>query len=478
MDVLKRTWFYLIRKKGKTVLLLAIFMVIGTVVISGISIRSAANQAAANVRQSLGGGFMMKEDHSDQSKYERRSTGNGSYAMVYTGEALTKEVADEVASVQGISGYNAENIGPANLKTLDGDYLELKSIEGSMFANEPVLSKQANIYGYTNTAQADMFTSGSIELLEGRQITSKDHNVAMIHKELAKKNGLKLGDEIVIAMNPQITGGDEEGGRLNETVRIVGIFDSKISQQVSAFSTPGDLLENTVLMDVETSVKLLSWSSEGYYKVHYQVEDPAELESILKEVQNLDTVDWDCYTLSADNKTYESAASPLDDLGKMMETLVAIVAIIGVSVLILLLVMWTKGRVRESGILLSLGVSKTAILVQHLAEVLIIWVLAFSLSFFTSKVIARGTSEVLLENSPNSNPSLQYMQLENDGSFGYSLPEIPTNLDNVTELEIYMEMQELIWIFGIGGGLICISVVVASIPIFRLEPKQILGKTS
>ncbi len=73
-------------------------------------------------------------------------------------------------------------------------------------------------------------------------------------------------------MNSQITGGDEEGGKLKETVTIVGIFDSKVSQQVSVFSTPGELLENTVLMDVETSVKLLSWFIRRYYKVHYRGE--------------------------------------------------------------------------------------------------------------------------------------------------------------------------------------------------------------
>ena len=64
----------------------------------------------------------------------------------------------------------------------------------------------------------------------------------LIHKELAESNNLKLGDQFVIAMNPQITGGDEEAGKLQETVTIVGIFDSKITQQVSMFSTPGDLI--------------------------------------------------------------------------------------------------------------------------------------------------------------------------------------------------------------------------------------------
>lgn len=477
MGAMKRTVRYLTRKWIKSMLLFAIFLVVGTLVISGISIQSASEQAATNLRRSFGGGFVMKEDHSDQSKFECRDVGNGSYAMVYTGESLTKEIADKVASVPGVSGYNAENIGPANLKTMEGDYLELKSIEGSMFANEPVLSKQANIYGYTNTQEADMFTGGSIELMEGRQITPKDQNAVLIHKELAEKNGLKLGDQFIIAMNSQITGGDEEGGKRKETVTIVGMFDSKVSQQVSAFSTPGELLENTVLMDVETSVKLLSWASAGYYKVHYRVNDPAELNNIMQEVKKLDSIDWSCYSISTDNKTYEAATTPLDNLSGLITTLIIIITIIGVAVLILLLTMWTKSRTHESGILLSLGIGKFKIIMQHMAEVFIIAILAFGISFFTSSAVAQGLGNTLLgDTSQGSTP--QNTQLEEDGSFGYTLPETPINVDTAMKLSVTVVPQTFIWVFGIGGLLTVVAILAASVSLFRLKPKQLLTKMS
>lgn len=477
MGAIKRTVYYLTRKWKKSMLLFAIFLVVGTLVISGISIQSASEQAATNLRRSFGGGFVMKEDHSDQSKFERRDVGNGSYAMVYTGESLTKEIADKVASVPGVSGYNAENIGPANLKTMEGDYLELKSIEGSMFANEPVLSKQANIYGYTNTQEADMFTGGSIALMEGRQITQKDQNAVLIHKELAEKNGLKLGDQFIIAMNSQITGGDEEGGKRKETVTIVGMFDSKVSQQISAFSTPGELLENTVLMDVETSVKLLSWASAGYYKVHYRVNDPAELNNIMQEVKKLDSIDWSCYSISTDNKTYEVATTPLDNLSALITTLIIIITIIGVAVLILLLTMWTKSRTHESGILLSLGIGKFKIIMQHMAEVFIIAILAFGISFFTSSAVAQGLGNTLLgDTSQGSTP--QNTQLEEDGSFGYTLPETPMNVDTAMELSVTVVPQTFIWVFGIGGLLTVVAILAASVSLFRLKPKQLLTKMS
>lgn len=477
MGAMKRTVRYLTRKWIKSMLLFAIFLVVGTLVISGISIQSASEQAATNLRRSFGGGFVMKEDHSDQSKFERRDVGNGSYAMVYTGKSLTKEIADKVASVPGVSGYNAENIGPANLKTMEGDYLELKSIEGSMFANEPVLSKQANIYGYTNTQEADMFTGGSIALMEGRQITPKDQNAVLIHKELAKKNGLKLGDQFIIAMNSQITGGDEEGGKRKETVTIVGMFDSKVSQQISAFSTPGELLENTVLMDVETSVKLLSWASAGYYKVHYRVNDPEELNNIMQEVKKLDSIDWSCYSISTDNKTYEVATTPLDNLSTLITTLIIIITIIGVAVLILLLTMWTKSRTHESGILLSLGIGKFKIIMQHMAEVFIIAILAFGISFFTSSAVAQGLGNTLLgDTSQGSTP--QNTQLEEDGAFGYTLPETPMNVDTAMELSVTVVPQTFIWVFGIGGLLTVVAILAASVSLFRLKPKQLLTKMS
>lgn len=322
-----------------------------------------------------------------------------------------------------------------------------------------------------------MFTGGSIELIEGRQITPKDQNAVLIHKELAEKNGLKLGDQFIIAMNSQITGGDEEGGKLKETVTIVGIFDSKVSQQVSVFSTPGELLENTVLMDVETSVKLLSWSSAGYYKVHYRVNDPAELNNIMQEVKKLNSIDWSCYSISTDNKTYEVATTPLDNLSGLITTLIIIITIIGVAVLILLLTMWTKSRTHESGILLSLGIGKFKIIMQHMAEVFIIAILAFGISFFTSSAVAQGLGNTLLgDTSQSSTP--QNTQLEEDGSFGYTLPETPMNVDTATELSVTVVPQTFLWVFGIGGLLTVVAVLAASVPLFRLKPKQLLAKMS
>ena len=46
----------------------------------------------------------------------------------------------------------------------------------------------------------------------------------------------------------------------------------------------------------------------------------------------------------------------------------------------------------------------------------------------------------------------------------------------ISELTVTVVPQTLFWVFGIGGVLIIASVTVASIPIFRLKPKELLGK--
>ena len=81
-----------------------------------------------------------------------------------------------------------------------------------------------------------------------------------------------------------------------------------------------------------------------------------------------------------------------------------------------------------------------------------------------------------LLDTDTTNSVTQEPEIGEDGSFGYTLPEIPTNTTSVTELTVTVVPQTLFWVFGIGGVLIISSVTVASIPIFRLKPKELLGK--
>ena len=85
-----------------------------------------------------------------------------------------------------------------------------------------------------------------------------------------------------------------------------------------------------------------------------------------------------------------------------------LIGIIAVSIIILALILtlWGKTRVHETGVFLSLGIKKGNILGQYIAEVLLIAVFAFAASGITSNMFAATVADTLLQQTVQSN-SLQ-----------------------------------------------------------------------
>ena len=101
--------------------------------------------------------------------------------------------------------------------------------------------------------------------------------------------------------------------------------------------------------------------------------------------------------METNNKTYKAAAAPLEKYQSLITTVLILIVAVSIVVLSLILTMWAKSRVHETGVLLSVGIRKTAIIGQYLAEVLLIAVFAFGLSFFPSNLIAGQIGNSLLQ---------------------------------------------------------------------------------
>ena len=67
--MLKRAFFYTIRKRGKTLILLLTLFVISTFVLTGLSILAAADQSALSLRQSVGGSIKLELDDSNSRNW-------------------------------------------------------------------------------------------------------------------------------------------------------------------------------------------------------------------------------------------------------------------------------------------------------------------------------------------------------------------------------------------------------------------------
>lgn len=62
MNFMNRAWLYIVRKRGKSILLFAILLVMATFVLTALALGNASKAAQQELRQSLGGSFVIGFD--------------------------------------------------------------------------------------------------------------------------------------------------------------------------------------------------------------------------------------------------------------------------------------------------------------------------------------------------------------------------------------------------------------------------------
>ncbi|MFQ9289016.1 MAG: FtsX-like permease family protein, partial [Intestinibacter bartlettii] len=145
-------------------------------------------------------------------------------------------------------------------------------------------------------------------------------------------------------------------------------------------------------------------------------------------------------------------------------------------VLSLVLAFWIQGRIHETGILLSIGVGKFKIISQYIIELLLISVLAFGTSYFSSKMISQNIGDAMV-----SQASKQAVQEVQQGFGGMSLGyDANTSLatQTVDGIDVDVSLKEVLYVYAIGATIIISSVMISSSSIIRLKPKEILSKMS
>lgn len=69
MGTTKRAFLYVTRKKGKSILLFFILLIMSTFVLTGLSTQKASQEAQKNLREALGGEFYVSVELSESNPY-------------------------------------------------------------------------------------------------------------------------------------------------------------------------------------------------------------------------------------------------------------------------------------------------------------------------------------------------------------------------------------------------------------------------
>ena len=462
MSTLKRAFLYTMRKKTKTLILFLVLVTISTFILTGLSIYKAADDSALSLRQSVGGSIRLELDKSNNKNWRYQQAAGG-MLVDYVGAPITDEDIQKIMSIDGIKAYNGLGDGSVFAK-------DFSFISGFSFGAGSDYSRLPSV---TDSEYFNFFTRKAFQLVEGRHIKEGDDHVVLISTAIAEKNALKLGDTITVQCCY------DSGNYPDVSLTIIGIYAYEADNEFNTTSTDK---RNRLIIDHKAMQEIMQRDVIQYDNgVDFYVDDPREMERIASQIKALD-LDWDSFTLTMDNSAYEAVASPLTAMQNLIIWLIVGCVAVSVGILILILSMWIKQRRHETGILLSVGISKSRILLQYTVEVLMIAVVAFGVSFFTSNLISQGVSDLIFHQVSESQP-LPEIELPDDGTeyldiTGQYIPYDTSNVETLESVQVTVSPDYLLYIYIFGTLLIAFSVSAASISVIQMKPKKILSQMS
>ena len=491
MNIWKRSTIYITRKKGRSILLFLILFLMGTFVLTGLSINNSAKQAAEEMRLSFGSGFNV------YIKQELNRSDN-----VDGIPPFTVQQAESVGKMSGITQYNIELINFAQVDDitlvpgLRADMIDVQLSDpdydfGSSLEELRCEVRWTTIFGNSDIELYEHFRTGAFSLAEGRLIRSGDQNTALISERVAQMNQLEIGDTITISYTENML----NGGDLNKVLggpielEIVGIYAMNAYQPVSEYTAEADIAENWILADTETLEQLSDFYYEGFdiypyiEKATYFVEDPAQLDTVIQEVKDKSGLDEYYFDIVPDDTLYKSSIQPLNTMRKLTGGLIILLLCGSALVLSLIFTMWSRSRKREIGIYLSMGIGKAAIVGQLLVECLVIGVLALGLSCVTANAVSNQVGNAYLsavtseQEEPQDLSQLSQQELEEaiiSGNIN-DLTAMQTPDLTPETLSFTVKWWQVSLVLLAGSAIILLAVLRTAYEILKMTPKQILS---
>ena len=410
------------RKWKKTLLLFCLILFITTLVLSGLAIADAQEEQAEELRGTTGASFTVDRNLSTGGW---ASDSDGTYS---TQELITMDMIQKIASVEGITGYDASNGGVPTLYDEEGNNLSLSPDGFAYYA-----------YGAYNSEFNSLFVSGRFELVEGSHITEDITDGVILSRESVEKNGLKIGDKITGIINPAYNDPEVE-------MELIGVFDIVADKDdaVNMYdaSTYWGYNQYAFCSNSVMEALAVNYSDDGIESAFFYVEDAAQLDNVIKNVQRIDSINWNNFIITANDEVYQNISSALSDTNTLITTLIVIVTVVSMVLITLILSMSIRSRKRETGILLAVGIAKPAVILQYMLETMLIAIVAFPLAYLSSKQVA--------------------------GALG--------TLFGKTAANVIVTPQHFMMVAIVGAVLLLASVMVSCIPAIRLKPKQILSQ--
>ncbi|HDR3493382.1 TPA: ABC transporter permease [Bacillus wiedmannii] len=474
MNFMKRAILSMKKRIGTSLILIAVFLIVTNLVLSGFTIQNASKKAADAARKKLGADVTLGLDF-DKLGQQARETGE----MPNPPKLNTKE-AYQLAKSKYVKDYNyigntfgisdgLKLVGASEGEDEGKGKVGMAAVRGGSGSGTEIdMNASFMIEGVRKTALQESFKNGKSKIIDGKPITEqmKDQNVALMEKRLAELNNLKVGDKVTV-----------QSGDKKETlkVEIIGIYETNeqaMGQQAPPIMDPA----NKLYMPHSTMKKLEVDQGISSVQVVYFLNDPQYIDAFKKEAKK-SNIDFNYYKLDAHDSLYKQMIGPIENISSTSQMIIYIVSIAGAIILGLIIMLSIKGRRKEMGILLSIGEKKWKLMAQFVIEVVCVAILAFGLSVTTGAKVSQYigdhllSSEIAAASEETDTTRNGTVMMSGSGGTLQNQKEDP-----IDKIDVSVTGEDVGKMGGIGLAIAIIATLLPALSILRLNPKQILLK--
>ncbi|UTR15686.1 ABC transporter permease [Salipaludibacillus sp. LMS25] len=483
MNFIKRGLLGITRKKGKSLILLAVIFILGNLISGAISIQQATDNVETTIKERLGTAATIEVD------YEILKAMSDSEMMDLEISDIKINLIKQIGELSYVKYYDysmSTHIGSESIESYQGEEMEEEEIiwEGP--------SMDFMLKGI-NFAPVIDFEEQKGKLVEGRVFTTDEVEngsaVAIISNKLAEKNNLQVGD--TFTLNNEIydysesSGEDELIASRDVVLEIIGLFEPQSAKEDRDDTSDNGMIDfmdmdyqNTVYVpnEVVSSEERYYWEEHAkvdgilleeedldYYQPIFFLNNQEDTEAFKEEVMPLLP---ELYTVVNASDQYESIAAPIESMSTISGYVLLVAVIATVLIIGLVVLLFLRDRKRELGIYLSLGERRSRVVGQILIEVMIIGLIGITLSLFSGNFLAQGVSDTMLK--------ADHDQFQEDTLFFGDFETDLTTEDVMDSYQVKLDANYMIMFYVVGLLTILLSTVIPLTYIVRLNPKKIM----
>ena len=438
MNIIQCASRYVIRKKSRSLLLILLLTTVFILILTVVSVAAQANTAIEQMENQFSREFVIGA---------RNAPGS-----------LTLDKISEISARDDIAAYRLiSNSAPVEFANNTGTPLAVKT-DGDSCLVSPGFEHAGTLVSNVTSTSDELFSEGTLTIISGRHIVESDKRKILIHQELADKNSLHLGDIIQMKFTRAITQDMESMGydtsQMSTDIiqaEIIGIFESRGEEQKKGLHLSHGLYENYCYIDLGTYSSVFNPKSQPFFcQAAFSISSSSDLAVVTNEIRNLDWPAGQPDSIVSDLDDYADKIASLSSLSNLLKIVWIVILLVCITLIYFLLSHGVKQRKREIGIMMSLGLSRSRVLMQHIAEVMIASVIAMVIAFALSGGIVHLAGEHIVSATVH----------QNDGN-GASVSSDAAGI-----------------MLLLGLLLIPASVITAEFPVLRKEPNENLKSIS